>query len=145
MDFQMKKFFLIFLFNFLFAFNVEFTKIEKKFIIPNQKAILIQTKENLTFPFKFYKIENGYILKDTKEVEFFLNNEFYAPKDTKFKNIKIAIVDYDKYQYQIIQKTKHKYKNCKIKHLIFLNPNEEKIILKSTEIKVKYKIILDCK
>ncbi|GAX86765.1 conserved hypothetical protein [Lebetimonas natsushimae] len=127
----------------LFSFDVEFTKIEKKFIVPNIDAILIQTKENLTFPFQFYKIKNGYVLKDSREIENYLNNRFYAPKDAKFKNIKIAIIDYDKYQYEIIQKIKNKY-NCPVKHLIFLNPDEEKIIFKPAEIELKYKIILDC-
>jgi hypothetical protein len=137
--------FIILFINLLFAFDVEFTKIEKKFIIPKTDAIFLQTKENLTFPFKFYKTKNGYILKDTKEVENYLNNKFYAPADTKFKNTKIAIIDYDKYQYKIIKKIKNRYKTCKIKHLFFLNPDEEKIIFKPTEIKLKYKIILDCK
>jgi hypothetical protein len=139
--------FIIFLlfFNLLLAFDVEFTKIEKKFVIPDTNAILIQTNANLTFPFKFYKIKNGYVLKDTREIENYLDNKFYAPKDAKFKNIKIAIIDYDKYQYEIIKKIKNKYKTCKIKHLIFLNPDEEKIIFKPTKIELKYKVILDCK
>jgi hypothetical protein len=136
---------IFFIVTILFSFDVEFTKIEKKFIIPKTDAVLIQTRENLTFPFQFYKIKNAYILKDTSEVENYLNNQFYAPKDTKFKYIKIAIIDYDKYQYEIIQKIKNKYKDCKIKHLIFLNPDVKKIILKPTEITLKYKVILDCK
>jgi hypothetical protein len=129
----------------LFCFDVEFTKIEKKFIIPNIDAILIKTKANLTFPFKFYKTSKGYILIESRNIESYLNNNFYAPKDAKFKNIKIAIIDYDTYQYEIIQKIKKRYKDCNIKHIIFLNPNEEKIVFKPTEIKLKYKIILDCK
>jgi len=135
---------LIFLPIFLFAFNVEFIKIEKKYVIPNIIAILIKTNKSLTFPFKFYKVKNGYILKDTREVENYLDNEFYAPKNTKFKYLKIAIIDYDNYQANIIEKIKNKYKNCKVKNIIFLNPDEEKIITKPTEIKLKYKIILDC-
>jgi len=135
---------LIFLPIFLFAFNVEFIKIEKKYLIPNINAILIQTNKSLTFPFKFYKVQNGYILKDTREIENYLDNEFYAPKNTKFKYLKIAIVDYDNYQVNIIKKIKNKYKNCKIKSLIFLNSDEEKIITKPSKIKLKYKIILDC-
>jgi hypothetical protein len=129
----------------LFSFDVKFTKIEKKFIIPNIDAILIKTKANLTFPFKFYKTSKGYILIESRNIESYLNNNFYAPKDAKFKNIKIAIIDYDTYQYEIIQKIKKRYKDCNIKHIIFLNPNEEKIVFKPTEIKLKYKIILDCK
>ncbi|WP_024791268.1 hypothetical protein [Lebetimonas sp. JS032] len=127
------------------AFNVKFIKIEKKFIIPNEDAVLIQTKENLIFPFKFYRTKNGYIIKDTREIENYLNNKFYAPKDAKFKYIKIAVVDMDQFQYQIIKKLSNIYKSCKIKNIIFLNPDEEKIVLKPTEIKLRYKITLDCK
>lgn len=142
---NVKLIILFFFINLLFGFDVEFIKIEKKYIVPQTDAILIQTKADLTFPFKFYKTKNGYILKDTREVENYLNNQFYAPKDTKFKYIKIAIIDYDKYQYDIIQKIKNRYKTCNIKHLIFLNSDEEKIIFKPKKIKLKYKIILDCK
>jgi hypothetical protein len=140
------KFLSLFLFtNLLFGFNVKFIKIEKKFIIPNEDAVLIQTKENLIFPFTFYRTKNGYIIKDTREVENYLNNKFYAPKDAKFKYIKIAVVDIDQFQYQIIKKLSNIYKSCKIKNIVFLNPDEEKIVLKPTEIKLRYKITLHCK
>jgi len=129
----------------LFAFEVEFTKIYKKYIIPKTPAILIKTKENLSFPFKFYKVKDGYILIENRDVDNYLNNEFYAPDDAKFINTKIATIDMDKIQYEIIKKIKKTYKNCNIKQLIFLTPDEEKIILKPTVIKEKYKIILDCK
>ena len=130
----------------LLAFNVEFTKIYKEYIVPNTDAILIQTKaNNLTFPFKFYKVKNGYILiGDIRDINYYLENEFYAPQDAKFKEIKIAIIDMDKIQYKIIQKIKKVYKKCSIKKVIFLTPDEEKIILKPTIIKDKYKIILKC-
>ena len=142
----MKK--LIFLIPFLlFAFEVEFTKIHTEYIIPKKEAILIQTHtQNLTFPFKFYKVKNGYILVgDTQQINNYLNNEFYAPADAKFKNIKVSIIDMDKIQFKIIQKIKKIYKKCKIKKVIFLSPDEEKIILKPQTIETKYKIILDCK
>ncbi len=130
----------------LFAFEVEFIKIYKKYIIPNQEAIFIQTKKNdLTFPFKYIKTKNGYILiGDINEINTWLENEFYAPNNTTFKEIKIAIIDMDKIQYEIIQKIKNIYKTCKIKKFIFLTPDEEKIITKPTYIKEKFKIILDC-
>ena len=142
----MKK--LIFLIPFLlFAFEVEFTKIHTEYIIPKKEAILIQTHtQNLTFPFKFYKVKNGYILVgDIQQINNYLNNEFYAPADAKFKNIKVSIIDMDKLQFKIIQKIKKIYKKCKIKKVIFLSPDEEKIILKPQTIETKYKIILDCK
>jgi hypothetical protein len=96
-------------------------------------------------PFKFYKTSKGYILIESRNIESYLNNNFYAPKDAKFKNIKIAIIDYDTYQYEIIKKIKKRYRDCHIKHLIFLNPDKEKIVFKPTKIKLKYKIILDCR
>ena len=131
---------------FIFAFEVEFTKIYKEFIIPKTSAILIETKATLTFPFKYFKVKNGYILVgDLDEINEYLDNDFYAPKDAKFKNIKVAIIDNDKIQYKIIKKLKKTYKNCKIKAIIFLSPDEEKIITKPTEIKEKYKVILDCR
>jgi len=131
----------------LFAFKVEFTKIYKEYVIPKQDAIFIQTKaNNLTFPFHFIKIPNGYILYgDMQEINNYLDNNFYAPNDAKFKNIKIAIVDMDKIQQKVINKIKKTYKNCEIKNIIFLNPDEEKIIFKPTFIKEKYKVILECK
>jgi len=48
---------ILFLFiSILNAFEVEFTKTYKKYIIPNQEAVLIQTKNNnLSFPFKYIK------------------------------------------------------------------------------------------
>ncbi len=142
----MKK--LILLIPFLvFAFEVEFIKIYKEYIIPKKETILIQTKKNdLIFPFKFIKIKNGYILiGDLDKINMWLENEFYAPDNAKFKNIKIAIVDMDKIQYKVLKKIKKVYKDCKLKKLIFLTPDEEKIILKPTYIETKYKIILSCK
>jgi len=135
-----------FLFLPLFAFEVEFTKVYKKYIIPNTPAVLIKTKENLSFPFKYFRVKNGYILVgDMREINNYLENDFYAPSDAEFKNIKIALVDMDKIQYKIINKLKKTYKNCEIKKLIFLSPDEEKLILKPTTISLKYKIIEDCK
>ncbi|MEO1927721.1 MAG: hypothetical protein ABGX26_03430 [Nautiliaceae bacterium] len=142
----MKKLFLFFPFL-LLAFEVEFTKIYTKYVIPDKNAILIETKKNnLSFPFKFIKTEKGYILiGDLEQINMWLNNDFYAPDDAKFKNIKIAVVDKYEIQYNIIQKLKSTYKNCSIKKIIFLSPDEEKIITKPTNIKEKYKILLDCK
>ena len=142
----MKKLLLLFPI-FVFAFEVEFLKIYKEYVIPKKDAILIETHvNNLSFPFKFFKIKKGYILVgDMQQINNYLDNDFYAPSDAKFKNIKIAIVDMDKIQYKIIQKIKKTYKNCNIKKLIFLTPDEEKIIIKPTTITEKYKIILDCK
>jgi len=141
----MKKLLLI-LPIFLFAFNVEFTKIYKKYIIPNKNAILIQTKANLTFPFKYYKVSNGYILTgDMQDINNYLDNDFYAPTDAKFKNIKISIIDTDKIQYNIIQNLQKKYTKCSIKNIIFLSPDEEKVIMKPTILTLKYKIQLKCK
>jgi len=143
----MKKVFIILIFIKLFAFEVEFTKIYKKYVIPKTDAIEIITKaNNLTFPFKYFKVKNGYILiGDMDEINMWLNDNFYAPDDAKFKNIKIAIIDMDKIQYAIIQKIKTIYKKCTIKKVIFLTPDIEKIILKPTYIESKYKIILECK
>ena len=132
-------------FTFLNAFEVEFTKIYSKYIIPNQNAILINTKTNLTFPYQFTKTNNGYILfGDIDEIEMWINNNFYLPKDTTVKNIKIAKIDYDKIFYHIIEKTKKEFKNCEIKKIEFLTPNKLKIVTKPTTIIVKYKIILEC-
>ena len=130
----------------LFAFEVEFTKIYKEYVTPNQEAVLIKTHKNdLTFPFKFYKVKNGYILiGDIQQINEYLDNEFYAPDDAEFKNIKIAIADMDKIQYKIINKIKNTYKTCEIKKVIFLSPDEEKIIFKPQTVTAKYKIILDC-
>jgi len=144
----MKKLFLILIFSsFLFSFEVEFTKIYKEYVIPKKEAILIETKDNhLTFPFKFIKVPNGYILiGDIDEINMWLENDFYAPDDAKFKTIKIAIVDMDKIQYKVIKKIKRVYKGCELKKLIFLTPDEVKIITKPTYVETKYKIILDCK
>lgn len=131
---------------FLFAFEVIFTKIYKQYIIPKTPAILIQTsKDNLNFPFKFFKVKNGYILVgNIQQINNYLDNDFYAPADATFKNIKVSIIDMDKIQYKIIKKIKQEYKSCKIKQLIFTSPDEEKLITHPTIIKIKYKIILDC-
>ena len=140
---------LIFLFipMLLLGFKVEFTKIYKNYICPNKDAVLIQTKvNNLTFPFPFFKTKNGYVLyTDMQQINNYLNNEFYAPKNTKYKNIKIRIINTDRIQYKIIQKIKNTYKQCKIKKIIFLSPDQTQVIFKPTWIKEKYKIILDCK
>jgi len=138
---------IIFLPILIFAFKVEFTKIYKEYIVPNKDAILIETKKNdLTFPFKFFKTKNGYILiGDIDNINNWLENEFYAPDDAKFKTIKIAIVDMDKIQYKVIQKVKKIYKSCKLEKLIFLTPDEEKIFTRPTTVIEKFKIILECK
>jgi len=131
----------------LFAFDVVFTKVYKQYVVPKKEAILIQTHDDtLTFPFKYFRVQNGYILVgDIDQINMWLDNEFYAPEDAKFKNIKIAVVDSDKIQYKIINKLKKTYKNCKIKEVIFLTPDETKIITKPQTIVEKYKIVLDCK
>jgi hypothetical protein len=131
----------------IFAFDVVFTKIFTKYVVPEKEAILIKTKaDNLTFPFKYIKTENGYILLgDIRQINMWLDNEFYAPKNTEFKNIKIAYINTDKLQYMIVNKIKNTYKKCKIKELIFLSPDENKIITKPETVKLKYKVILDCK
>ncbi len=132
---------------FLFGFEVVFTKIYKKYVIPKKEAVLIKTHVNsLTFPFKFFKIPNGYILiGNMQQINNYLDNDFYAPNDAKFKNIKVAIVNTDKIQNKIINKIRYEYKHCKIKQIIFLSPDEERIITKPTVITEKYKVILDCK
>ena len=141
----MKKLFLI-LPIFLFAFNVEFTKIYKKYIIPNKDAILIKTKADLTFPFEFIRVQDGYILYgNIQTINNWLNNNFYAPNDAKFKNLKITVVDTDTIQYKIIQNIQKKYKKCSIKNIIFLSPDEKIIITKPEFLKLRYKIILNCK
>jgi hypothetical protein len=144
----MKKiFFFLMVFSLLYSFEVVFTKVYKKYIVPNQPAILIKTKaENLSFPFQYIKTKNGYILiGDINQINLWLENDFYAPSDATFKTIKIAKVDMDKIQEEIIEKVKNTYKKCTIKSLIFLTPDEERIITKPTYIEEKYKIILDCK
>jgi hypothetical protein len=141
----MKKL-LIILPVFLLAFEVQFTKIYKKFVIPKKPAIYLITKDQtLTFPFHYVKTAKGYILYgNLTRINYWLENNFYAPKDAKFKNVKIAIIDTDKYQYQIIKSIKKEYKNCSIKNIIFLSPDETKIITKPQYIKLKYQIILNC-
>ena len=132
-------------FTLLNAFEVEFTKIYSKYIIPNQDAILINTKKSLTFPYQFTKVNEGYILfGDIDEIEMWINNSFYPPKNSTIKNIKIATIDYDKIFYYIIKKTKKEFKHCKIKKITFLTPNKFQIVIKPKKIIVKYKIILDC-
>ena len=142
----MKKLLLI-LPIFLLAFNVVFTKVYKKYIIPDKDAVFIQTSSpNLTFPFKYIKVQNGYILYgDMQKINNYLNNTFYAPNNTKFNYIKIAIIDTDKIQYKIIQNLQKKYKKCSIKNIIFLSPDEKKIITHPTTLTLKYKIKLNCK
>jgi len=140
----MIRWFFIF-FAFLNAFEVEFTKIYSQYVIPNKDAILINTKKNLTFPYQFTKTKNGYILfGDIDEIEMWINNSFYPPKDSKIKNIKIATIDYDKIFYYIIKKTKKEFKNCKIKKIKFLTPSKFEIVTKPTTLNIKYKITLDC-
>ncbi|MEO1924022.1 MAG: hypothetical protein ABGX25_05870 [Nautiliaceae bacterium] len=144
----MKKLLAFFLLsNLLFSFEVEFTKVYKKYILPNKEAIeIITSKNNLTFPFKYIKTENGYILiGNIDDIDLWLRNYFYAPQDAKFKKLKIAVVDMDEIQYKIINKIKRTYKGCSLKKLIFLTPDEEKIITKPTYVETNYKIILECK
>jgi hypothetical protein len=143
----MKKLFILFFITYIFGFEVEYTKIYSQYVIPQKDAVFIQTKkQGLSFPFKYIKTKNGYILPgDTDKINMWLDNRFYAPDDAKFKNIKIAKINPDKIQYKIIRQTKQFYKNCQIKKIIFLSPDESKIIYKPKNIKIKYKILLECK
>ncbi|NPA11009.1 MAG: hypothetical protein GXO62_02070 [Epsilonproteobacteria bacterium] len=130
----------------LFGYEVEFTKIYKEYITPKQKTVMIETKAQITTPYKFIKTKNGYILLgDYNDINLWLENSFYPPKDTKFKDVKIAYIDYDNLQQKVLQKIKKVYKNCTLKKVQFLTPDEEKIITKPTQIVVKYKITLECK
>ena len=132
-------------FTFLNAFEVEFTKIYSKDITPNQDAILISTEKNLTFSYQFKKTNNGYILfGDVNEIEMWINNSFYPPRDSTIDNIKIATIDYDKIFYYITNKIKKEFKNCKIKKIKFLTPNKFQIVTKPTRITIKYKVTLYC-
>ena len=130
----------------LFAFEVEYTKIYTQYIVPKKDAILIKTKKELTFPFKYKKVPNGYILYgDIDSINMWLENDFYAPEDAKFENIKIAIVDMDKIQAKIIRKINRTYQNCSIKKIEFLTPDENQIITHPITIKEKFKITLNCR
>ena len=131
----------------LFGFEVEYTKIYTQYVVPKNKAIKIVTKkEGLTFPFPFIKTIDGYILYgDIDKINMWLDNDFYAPDDAKFKTITFTKINYDYIQYKIINKTKRIYKSCKIKKITFLTPDENKIITKPTTITLTYKIELDCK
>jgi hypothetical protein len=131
----------------LFAFEVEYTKIYTQYVVPKNEAVKIITKKDeLTFPFPFIKTNDGYIIYgDTDKINMWLDNNFYAPDDAKFKNIKYSIIDYDRIQYNLITKIKQIYKKCKIKKIIFLTPDENKIITKPSNITLKYKIELKCK
>jgi len=132
-------------FAFLNAFEVEFIKIYSKYITPNQDAILIKTKKNLIFPYQFVKTNDGYILfGNVNDIEIWINNSFYPPKDAIIKNIKIATINYDKIFYYIIKNSEKKFENCKIKKIKFLTPNRFQIIVKPTKIDIKYKLTLDC-
>ena len=74
------------LFSFLYAFEVEFIKEFSKTYIPTQEAFKIITTKQLTFPFKFFMQDDGYILVgDLDEIDRFLRDEFYMPKDAKIK------------------------------------------------------------
>ena len=140
---------IIFLFCFMtyiYAFEVEFTKVYTQHIIPKKEAVkIITNKEGLSFPFPFIKTKDGYILYgDLRDINRWIDNEFYAPKHTTFKTVTYSLVDYDLIQYKIINKIKKIYKSCKIKKIIFLTPDENKIIFKPTTISIKYKIKLEC-
>ncbi len=143
----MKKIILLPFTVLLFGFKVEFIKKYKEYIIPDKEAIEILTsKKDLNFPFKYIKTENGYILiGNIDSVDLWLRNNFYAPKDAKFKKLKIAVIDMDKIQYKVIRKIKKIYKGCFLKKLIFLTPDEQKILTKPSYIETDYKIILECR
>jgi len=147
MEYGKWKIFLFCLITYIYAFEVEFTKIYTQYIIPKEKAVkIITNKEGLSFPFPFIKTKDGYILYgDLREINRWIDNEFYAPKNTTFKTVKYSLVDYDLIQYKIINKIKKTYKSCKIKKIIFLTPDENKIITKPITVKLKYKIKLECK
>ena len=143
----MRIFLILLIVIFAFAFEVEYTKTYTQYIVPKNEAIKIITKkEGLTFPFAFIKTKDGYILYgDTNQINMWLDNYFYAPDDAKFETIKISKVNLDKIQYKIINNTKKIYKNCKIKKIMFLTPDENKIFTKPATLKLKYKIKLECK
>ena len=140
------KYLILLIAIFLNAFDVEFIKVYKKYIIPKEDAVLIKTKKIISFPFNFIKTSNGYILYgDIDQINMYLENDFYAPDDAKFENIKIAFIDKDKIQYDIIKKIKRTYKTCQLKKIEFLTLDEDQIITKPSTIKEKVKIILKCK
>ena len=143
----MRIFLIILSFIFLNAFEVEYTKVYKQYIVPESEAVKIVTKkEGLTFPFPFIKTKDGYLIYgNIDKINMWLDNEFYAPDDAKFKNVKYTKIDFDKIQYYIINKTKQIYKHCKIKNITFLTPDEDKIITKPSTVELKYKIKLNCK
>ena len=142
----MKILLILIILIFSYAFEVEFTKVYTQYIIPKKEAVkIITNKEGLSFPFPFIKTKDGYILYgDLRDINRWIDNEFYAPKHTTFKTVTYSLVDYDLIQYKIINKIKKIYKSCKIKKIIFLTPDENKIIFKPTIISIKYKIKLEC-
>jgi len=141
-----KTFFLLTAVFQLFGFEVEFTKIYKDYVVPDQEAQSVCTNKHVDFPFRYIKQGNCYILLgDQDAVSLWLENDFYPPKDAIFKKIKIKTVDFDQIQKKVIQQVKQRYSDCNIKHLIFLTPDEEKVITKPSYIKAEYKVILECK
>jgi len=143
----MKKiFFYFFSFTLLFSFSVEFTKVYSEYAVPDKKTVAVCTEStDLTFPFEYIKKGNCYILLgDTSKINMWLDNEFYAPEDAVFKDIKIKKIDQDLFQYKIIEKIKKTYKKCKIKNVVFLTPDKTRIITQPKKITTKYKIKLEC-
>jgi len=130
---------------FIFAFQVEFTKIYKTFVIPSDTTYEVCSSALYDFPFEVVKRGNCYILLDNfNDIDLYLTNQFYPSNNTTIKKIKYALIDYDTIQYDIIRTLKQTYKTCNIKSVIFLNDDVKKIITKPQTIKLKYKIILDC-
>ena len=131
------------LFSFLFSYKVEFVEKFSKFIIPNQKVILLTKQIPIEYSPKIYS-EKGTILLDYEKADQFIRNSFYLPKGVEVKELKVGVLDKDRFRLEIIDKIKRKYRGCRVEKLIFLNDDIETIYFKPKNVTIKTKVELNC-
>ena len=128
----------------LFSFEVKFEDSYQKNINPSLNAFLLETSNTIkNIPFKYFRVDSGYVVIGDDNVDEWLRNTATLPIDTYIKPIKVAIVDMDKIRVRIINKLNKNYEKCSLSKIEFLNSPKE-LYLKAKTINIKTKVTLEC-
>ena len=138
------KFLIIFLTTLLFAFEAEFQNTEDIALFPDTKAILLKTTKPIKIDYspKIYTSQ-GIVLLDYDKADEFVRNSLYFKG--KIEDVEISVFDIDSIRNKIISKLNRHYQNCKLKQINFDENNYKQVYFTPELLKIKSKVILECR
>jgi hypothetical protein len=129
----------------LLSFEVKFEDKYQKTVSISTNAFSLQSDEVIeNIPFKYFKIDNKYIVIGDNEVDEWIRNSASLPLDTYIKEIKVGLLDINKLRVKIINRLNKNYEKCNLSKINFLDSPKE-VYLKPETIEIKTKVILECR